>query len=336
MSQFLQITDDYTLGELSDRVGDRNVQYFLATNNLQRSPDIGQAFSKRVQNIYETTAETDWKRKSAILNKFVDDSDIFEEAALMDEDSWKVMSQLGTFPDMLRVPEAITLPDASDVLGNGTAIGKEVYRQTMVSLSTYPHTVNPEIFNTYSVIKSVMVDGSTSPGSIFNNVFPIPWGDITIYSQLSGESMDIPVYPDEYEDGRQATYQDMDSILYQYEPWKIYTGSGPRSNTINFGTMHRDMWSGDHADGSANKLIRFFESMCYPDYNGSAVNSDIATLYVKGNILISGIITEVSVKWSGPILQDGWYAAFELSVTFVEISTRPLSRSVVKSLDVIS
>lgn len=335
MSQFLQITDDYTLGELSDRVGDRNVQYFLAANNIQRSPDIGQTFTERVQSIYENTPTVDWKRKSAVLNKFVDDSDVFEDAALMDDESWKVMSQLGTFPNMLKVPESITLPDASDVLGNGSAIGKEVYKQTMNSLSTYPHTVDPEIFNTYSVIKSVMVDSGTSTGNIFNNVFPIPWGDITIYSQLSGESMDIPVYPEDYEDGRQATYQDMDAILYQYEPWKIYTGSGPRSNTINFGVMHRDMWSGDHADGSANKLIRFFESMCYPDYNGSAVNSDIATLYVKGKTLISGIITDVSVKWSGPILQDGWYASFELSVTFIEISKQALSRSVVKSMDVI-
>lgn len=335
MSQFLQITDDYTLGELSDRVGDRNVQYFLAANNIQRTPNVGQTFIERVESIYQSTPAVDWQRKSAVLNKFVDDSDVFEEAALMDDDSWKVMSQLGTFPNMLKVPESITLPDASDVLGNGTAIGKEVYRQTMVSLSSYPHTVDPEIFNTYSVIKSVMVESGTTSSNVFNNVFPIPWGDITIYSQLSGESMDIPVYPEDYEDGRQATYQDMDSLLYQYEPWKIYTGSGPRSNTINFGTMHRDMWSGDHADGSANKLIRFFESMCYPDYNGSAVNSDIATLYVKGKILISGIITDVSVKWSGPILQDGWYAAFELSVTFIEISKQALSRSVVKSMGVI-
>lgn len=328
--QFLSISNDYTLEELSDRVGDRNVEHFLSDNDLQRSPRIGKQLDDKMNEIYRTAEEVPWQRKSTILNKFVDDGDVFEECALMDENSWKVMSSLGTMPNMLRVPETITLPNAADVLGNSQPIGTSIYNQAMKQLSNPPHIVTPEIFNNYSVTRGASVTGNGNQVNAFNNIFPIPWGDVTIYSELAGTSLDIPVYPEELQDSVSANYTQMPELIYQYEPWQLYQSSGPRIAPLTF-VFHRDMWSGDASDGKANELIRFFEAMCYPEYIGSIVNSDIATLYIKGQTFVRGIITEVSKKWSGPLLRDGFYAVCELSVSITEVSENPLSASFVRS-----
>lgn len=328
--QFLSISNDYTLEELSDRVGDRNVEYFLSDNDLQRSPRIGKQLDDKMNEIYRTAEEVPWQRKSTILNKFVDDGDVFEECALMDENSWKVMSSLGTMPNMLRVPETITLPNAADVLGNSQPIGTSIYNQAMKQLSNPPHIVTPEIFNNYSVTRGASVTGNGNQVNAFNNIFPIPWGDVTIYSELASTSLDIPVYPEELQDSVSANYTQMPELIYQYEPWQLYQSSGPRIAPLTF-VFHRDMWSGDASDGKANELIRFFEAMCYPEYSGSIVNSDIATLYIKGQTFVRGIITEVSKKWSGPLLRDGFYAVCELSVSITEVSENPLSASFVRS-----
>ena len=328
--QFLSISNDYTLEELSDRVGDRNVEHFLSDNDLQRSPRIGKQLDDKMNEIYRTAEEVPWQRKSTILNKFVDDGDVFEECALMDENSWKVMSSLGTMPNMLRVPETITLPYAADVLVNSQTIGTSIYNQAMKQLSNPPHIVTPEIFNNYSVTRGASVTGNGNQVNAFNNIFPIPWGDVTIYSELASTSLDIPVYPEELQDSVSANYTQMPELIYQYEPWQLYQSSGPRIAPLTF-VFHRDMWSGDASDGKANELIRFFEAMCYPEYTGSIVNSDIATLYIKGQTFVRGIITEVSKKWSGPLLRDGFYAVCELSVSITEVSENPLSASFVRS-----
>jgi hypothetical protein len=335
MTQFLDISKNYTLSKLSDRVGSYQAEKFLRDNGVPRSPNIGRAFNEKVATITENTQEVDWQRKASILNKMVDDSDVFEEAALSSENNWKVLSEANTFIGKLRVPDTITLPKTSDVLGNGEPVQSDIYDKVMNDLSQYPHRISPEIFNSYSVRNTTQLADPVVTGTAFNNIFPIPWGDITIYSQLSRESKDIPVYPEELQDSRSANYSTMPDMLYQYEPWYLYQGSGPRECTINFGTMHRDMWSGDHSDGKANELIRFFESMCYPEYDGSTVNTDIATLYIKGSIYVSGIVTKVDPKWSGPLLQDGWYACVDLSVSITEISNNALNREYVKSLPII-
>ena len=94
--------------------------------------------------------------------------------------------------------------------------------------------------------------------------------------------------------------------------------------------MHRDMWSGDHRDGKCNDLIRFCQANCYPDYNGAAVNTSIVSLYVAGQCLIRGILTEVKTTWSGPIGLDGFYLAVSMSLTFTEVSDIPLNYSTVR------
>lgn len=332
--QYISINKDTTLVDLADRVGDRNVETFLAINGLTRSPNVGEQFSIMVENILSTGSTVDWQRKSTILNKFSGDSDIFEKAALLDSNSWKVLDALETFPNRLKVPETITLPSASDILGNGQGVDSRVYENAMNSLANEPHTIDPGIFNQYSTIQNTQITGSVSQTSTNTTLFNLPWGDITLYSSLAGDSIDIPVYPEELEDSVKANYTTMPDLLYQYEPWYVYQSSGPRSNSYTF-HMHRDMWTGDHRDGKANELIRFCQAACYPEYSGSAVYSDTVTLYVKGSALITGILTAVNVKWSGPIGLDGYYLDFELVLDITEVSEQALSNSVVRAKSLI-
>jgi hypothetical protein len=140
----------------------------------------------------------------------------------------------------------------------------------------------------------------------------------------------FPVYPENIDDGVSANYEEMNEMLYQYEPWKVYKSSGPRENTYTF-VFHRDMWTGDHRDGSANNLIRGCEANCYPNFDGSLVNVPIVTLYIHGVNHITGVMTNCKVKWDGPIGLDGFYLKCELSFTITEISPQALNYNTVRN-----
>ena len=328
--QFLKIDSSTTLSKLADLVGDRNVESVLAANNLTRSPNIG----KQLASVTKAAADAvigavDAQRKMTVLNTLTGDSDVFETAALLSESNWKVLSSTGNLPNTLKIPETITLADSVDVLGDGLGVSSTIYKKVMNSLKNAPHTIDPAIFNTYSSTKQTQLiertgTASSDPFQWFN----LPWGKISLYSSLVNDKMDFPVYPEEVSDGVSANYTQMPDMLYQYEPWQVYQSSGPRSNTYTF-KFHRDMWSGDHTDGKANQLIRFCEANCYPEYNGSAVNTPTVTLYIGGQAHITGVMTECRPKWSGPIGQDGWYLMCELELGITEVSETPLSYSTV-------
>lgn len=335
--QFLSISENTRLSELSDIVGSTRVDAVLSANRLTRSANIGQQFQELCNNCITdfltpdeegNVAEITQQRKVSLLNQYTGDSDIFEAAALQSDMGWILLSELGTFPQKLQMPPDITIPDSINVIGNGVPISETVYRRTIASLTTEPYEVDPGIFNSYSSIQPAILSSGTVPTSSFSE-FPIPWGKITLYSSLSNSSVDFPVYPEEVSDSVKANYTEMPELLYQYEPWQIYTSSGPRSNTYNF-KFHRDMWNGDHTTGGANELVRFCMANCYPEYKGSAVHTALVTLYINGEDLITGVMTEVSPKWSGPLGQDGWYLVCDLSITITEVSQQPLNFKSVK------
>lgn len=330
--QFLKITENTTFADLVKKVGSRNVETILAKNNLSRTPKIGAALKALNDQVKSTvTSAVSWQKKSSVLNTFTQDSDIFEEACVLGEQDWKVLSTLGTFPNMLKIPETIKLPDDDDIIGNGIGVVTSTYKNVMKSLKTPPHQIDISVFNAYSSTKDIsMVDGvQRTAGAMLDQWFKLPWGDITLHSSLDDSSIEFPVYPEELDDGRVANYTEMPDMLYQYEPWPVYQNSGPRANSYTF-KMHRDMWTGDHRDGKCNQLIRFCEACCYPEYNGSAVNTTRVTLYVKGDPLISGIVRKVDTKWSGPIGLDGFYLECQLTIEIQEISDTPLSYQTVK------
>lgn len=335
--QFLQITDDMTLSQLIDRVGAKNVDTILQYNSVQRTHAVGEAYKHMVDVITSQYTELDgdevrttvsYQGKINTLNTLTEDLDVFEAAALQDEDGWKLLSTIGTMPGYLRIPPTITLPDSTDILGSDdNPVPRTIYNKAMNYLEN-KEDIDPIIFNSYSdrQVGAIVGDVNTIPDVY--QWFKIPWGEITLYSSLSNQSVDFPVYPEEYGDERQANYDTMPDMLYQYEPWQVYKSSGPRNNTYTF-KFHRDMWTGDHRDGKANELIRFCQANCYPRYRGSLVDTAKVVLYIAGQLIISGILTSVKVNYSGPVGLDSMPLYVELSLTIIEVSDEPLNYTTV-------
>ena len=333
--KYVKISPSETLSQVTEKVGVQNVDQVLADNGLERNPRIGQQLARIVSDIQDTYETVSSSKKLSILNQFVTNSDIYEKAALSDEDEWKVLSVKNTFPGYLYISDQLqeSIPTSYFVLGNGQSVPSSVYNSINATwLETQPLDAN--IFSYISTIRDVGLVSNSTNSSLSNSNpmawFNIPTDTITLYSSLFGESMNIPAYPEELGDGRNANYTTMPDLIYQYEPWQVYESSGPRSNTYQF-HLHRDMWSGNHNDGKANDLIRFCEAQVYPNYSGASVNTAIVTLYVAGQSLISGILTNVSVDWSGPIGDDGWYLEFTLSLDITEVSKDALSYNVVRN-----
>lgn len=334
--QYLNIDDSTTLGDITQAVGTRNVDTVLSTNGLTRSPNIGKQFNKKCEQIIsEATGPVSPQRKIALLNTLTSDSEAYEKACLMSENEWQIFSSLNTFESALKIPETIQMAPSANILGTNQSVSKRIYQQTMMDLKLTGE-IDPVIFSNYSTTLGKAQDGLGNTASSTNlfEAFKLPWGDIQLYSSLADESVDFPVYPEELEYSRVANYTTMNETLFQYEPWYIYESSGPREQTFTF-HFHRDMWSGDHRDGKANDLVRFCEANCYPEYDGAAVNTSTVTLYIKGAAHITGIVTNVTPKWSGPIGLDGWYLECDLSLTIAEVAKSPLSFSTIRKMNVI-
>lgn len=148
----------------------------------------------------------------------------------------------------------------------------------------------------------------------------------------------FPCYPDSISDSNQASYSPQ-TIIGRSEPFQYYTGSGPRTVSVDF-TLHSDMMCITKEETNYDrlnyiyKLVAFIESCCYPNYN-SAIAANKVTFHCTDSIHIVGIITSVSTKYSGPILNmtttDGTYvdgnfthpkyAIVDISFTVTEVSS---------------
>lgn len=328
----ISLTD--TLVSLAEKVGQANLDQLLADNGLSRVPNIGQVWAQKCQDAMNTASEVVNTAKVNILNNLVGNSDIYEKAALAGSSAWKVISALNSFPNFLYVSDQIeeNITDSADVLGNREHVSPEIYNAVNESILK-TGSVDSSIFSTISTIQDITIATNTSSNSNKSSVFSwfkIPIDEVMLYSSLDGETFSIPAYPENITDKRNANYTNMPDIIYQYEPWQVYESSGPRSNSYTF-HLHRDMWTGDHSDGNANKLIRFCQAQCYPQYSGSAVNTSTVTLYISGKPEITGIMNDVSVEWSGPLgCADNWYLDFTLTLTITEVSSQALSYDVIK------
>lgn len=325
--QYLKIDNSTRLSDLTDRVGSQNLDKVLNANQLVRTPDVGQQFAKLCDSTIAASDEVDTQRKLSLLNKCTQDDDIFEITAMLDEAGWKLLSVLGNLPNYLAIPESVLITKAVDTLGSGVNVPRTVYDKTIDSFKLHG-CADPSAFGHFSTMKSSQIssvsDSSNALNGVLDTAFHIPWGKISLYSSLADTMMDIPAYPEEISDGRSATYTQMPDLLYQYEPWQLYQSSGPRSVQYSF-KLHRDMWNSNHNVGGANHLIRFCEANCYAKYDGSAVHTATVTLYLNGQPHITGVLTDVSVDWEGPLGHDGFYLAFTLKLSITEVSTSKLN-----------
>lgn len=332
--QFLKMAKDMTLSALSSIVGERNLDTVLNANSLERSVNIGAAFSERNKNLVTQFQNigVDSQKKLSILNQFVGDSDIYEKAYLGPEDDWITLSQYNCFTDAIRIPDEVKLPPSEGILGNSEPIPNDVYRKCTDSLKS--NMVDPTIFSEYNASFSDGRYGITGSNRITSGApfewFKLPWGEVCLYSSLSDEMLYFPVYPEGFSDGVKANYDEMGEMLYQYEPWKVYKSSGPREVSFTF-KFHRDMWTGDHRDGNANNLIRGCEANCYPNFDGSLVNVSMVTMYIHGQNFITGVMTDCKTQWDKPIGLDGFYLQCELSLTITEVSPEALNFTTVRN-----
>lgn len=335
--QFLKIEKNTKLLDLSKYVGYRNVDAVLHMNETPRVPNVGSTFykicdDKIANSTFGDDPDAALARKESILNTFTQDSDIFELAASQGSRGWKLLDAMGTFYSYMKIPESVTIPDSSLVLGNKQAVPEVIYSRVMTNIRD-KQRVDLAVFNNYSAAKQTNIEDTTfanygdgGPMQWFN----LPWGKITLYSSLSGETVEFPVYPEEIGDGVKANYTTMPDLIYQYEPWQLYQSSGPRTQDFTF-DFHRDMWTGDHRDGKSNDLIRACEANCYPEYKGSSVYTSLVTLYIAGEPLITGVLTEVSTQWDGPLSQfDGWYLHCVLKLSITEVAPQPLNYTSVR------
>ena len=336
--QFLNILSDSTLSQIADVVGKDNVDEVLALNQLTRARNIGKNFADLCSNIvHEAVHNVTPSQKSSILNTFTAEQDVFEHAAMLSEESWKVLNSLNTFPGFLRLPDSIAVPDSVNILGGKLqGISQQVYKAVMDCL-VEGRTIDSSIFNEYSSSTYTSVSGrpthAISPTNAFS-AFNLPWGKIQLYSSLADATIDFPVYPEEISESRSANYTEMPDLIYQYEPWYMYSSSGPRSQSYTF-HFHRDMWSGNHLDNKAIELVRFCEANTFARYSGSAVNAAIVRMYINGRCHIAGRLTQCEPKWSGPIGLDGWYLDCELTLNITEVSDIPLNYDSVRNMGII-
>ncbi len=338
--QFLMLDNIKTLYDLTKVVGQRNVDQVLATNGLKRQPDIRNQYKQKCSQVIQQYKEAHGTystispdRKKAILNTMTRDVEIFEKTCLADEDDWIVYSALNSYQDSMKIPELITLPSSTSVVGGTSGpVDPAVYKKVILSLSS-SSTIDASVFSEYSSGRARSVarnKTSRSTGPSAWGAFNLPWGKIQMYSTLLNETRDFPVYPEEISTGRNANYTSMTDTIYQYEPWIVYESSGPRTQELNF-HFHRDMWSGDHRDGQANALIRFCEANCFPNYNGSSVIAPSIRFYINGSLFISGVVTSVVTNWSGPIGLDGFYLECNLVLGIQEVSETPLNCTSVRN-----
>lgn len=323
--KYLKMSKDTTLKRLTDQLGYRNVDSVLGVNGLTRNPYVGKEYDRLCKRITKESSAVDWKTKKSVLNTLTDNSDIFETASLLGESGWKLLgSELQLLPGYIKIPDNVQLPNSIDMLGDGVGVNRDIFLKVMAGLEGTYHEIDPSIFSSVNGSPMSILRDSTRSSSVgAMKAFKIPWGEVSLYSSLADDYVDFPCYPENVSDIIRANYTQMPDMLYQYEPWMMYSNSGPRSNTYTF-DIHRDMWD-DHTNGKANQLVRFCEANCYPEYNGASVHSAIVTLYIGGSAIIRGILTEVSTDWDGPLGHDKFYLHFKISLTIQEISSSPLS-----------
>lgn len=327
--QFIKITNNTSLSELSEIVGYDNVDSVLALNGLDRTANVG----KELKNLTDSAANQEIasdessiiQKKLTLLNQCSGSSDVFTAVSSLDDKGWNVYAATGTLIDYLRVPDIVQLPNTDDVLGNSSPVQKKQYESAVSSIQ---NGVNPSTdlsgFDSYQAVKATSIPSSSSGTAL--SCFKLPFDKVCMYSYITGEKVDFPCYPSEYSDGIKANYDTMPDMLYQYEPWQVYKGSGPRQCSFSF-DIHRDMWTGDHRDGKAIELIQFCEAACYARYNGAVVNAGTVGLYINGRTMIHGVMTDVTPAWDtdSPIGLDGFYLHLKLSFTIIEVAFNPRS-----------
>lgn len=201
-------------------------------------------------------------------------------------------------------------------------------------------TLKRDMIDNYAGFTPVPLYRSFKPGSQPCECFISANTTGNVNALLAGELPEttyyFPCYPSEISDNNEVSYNPV-TILGRSEPFQYYQHSGPRSVNVSF-TLHSDMHPNDDID-YIYRLVAFIEACAYPRY-GSAISPTKVIFHAARNIHIVGILTNVSTKYSGPILDmnpgtDGTYvgdamtipkyAVVDISFTVTEVTGNPPS-----------
>ena len=132
------------------------------------------------------------------------------------------------------------------------------------------------------------------------------------------------------------------TILGRTAPIYTYSNSGPRSVSFSF-RLHREMMNdiditGNNLDISpdtdvVDELVNHIQAAALPKYTADlkAINPPIIAIRLGNNLYVKGIVIgNVSVKYSGPILNDNKYAIIDISFTVDEIN--PYDADAIKTI----
>lgn len=147
----------------------------------------------------------------------------------------------------------------------------------------------------------------------------------------------LPSTPDTITDSMTSTYRDVNA-LSRSAPVQSYIQSGPRTITFNI-NLHRDIMEDLNTDVSNLKdnvvdfadkdyidvLINYLQARALPKYNVYKVGSKVVdppqvAIKMGNDIFIRGVVSgSVSVTYKKPILDNGKYAAVDVTIPVTEI-----------------
>lgn len=218
----------------------------------------------------------------------------------------------------------------NNVIGNGflrTPFVTNGHQSFETYFNTALRTLGAEYENANSLDSFIMLNMASYSGIDYFSDWDARPGRSAkdCYIAVNGMCIWFPCYPESVSDSNSASYSS-ENILGRSEPFQYYTGSGPRTVSVGF-EFHTDMC------GDVNyiyKIADVVESACYPNYGGTIAASKVV-FHCANNITIRGIISSVSTKYSGPII-DNKYAVVNLDFSVTEVTGNPPSASQIASI----
>ena len=150
-------------------------------------------------------------------------------------------------------------------------------------------------------------------------------GEVTV--TIDGKTLYMPCYPENITDKTNVNY-DEQNALGRSEPYQAYNNSGPRSISFTF-RLHREMIDGNRE--AVEEIVRWIESAAYPNYNTNVAAVKVAVKVGK-TIYISGIMSDQSTSWDGPIGDDQKYNMVTVNFTIKETTGNPKTSSKIRSI----
>lgn len=153
--------------------------------------------------------------------------------------------------------------------------------------------------------------------------------DNYIYLYHTDTLIVVPAYANSITDQLGANFSPT-PLLARSAPIQSYSGSGPRTMTVQF-NLHRDMMKQiNYGVSNANVsidddyvdiMIREIQAICLPSYNTAEkiVNPPMVAVRLGNDIFIKGIVSNVGVTYNYPILRNGKYALVDISFSVTEV-----------------